>query len=123
MKTPTLAVLRVRPSVRRKRVRLIHWACVGGLILVGCTTTQLRWDATKMREQVMYYYNDEIMDNLIRAHEKLPFVHVDISTLTTIDASQITGTVGDGEMRSKTRTFMGGVLQSVGRTVTWPFTY
>lgn len=65
-----------------------------------CTATQVRWDATKMRKDVMVYYNDQIMDNLIRAKYKLPFVHVDITLLTSAGGSQISGTIGAGESRT-----------------------
>jgi hypothetical protein len=57
-----------------------------------------------MREDVMVYYNDQIMDNLIKAKYKLPFVHVDINLLTSTGGSQISGTVGYGETITNTST-------------------
>ena len=69
-------------------------------LLPGCTATQVGWDATNIRKQVMVYYNDQIMDNLIMAKYDLPFVHVDIQSLTSAGSSQITGTIGAGEMRT-----------------------
>src|SRR5436853_4099101 len=78
-----------------------------------------------MRQQMIKYYNDEIMENLIRADEKLPFVHVDITGLTTIDTSQISGTIGAGETPSFSRTSPGmmGALHTISRAVTRPFSY
>jgi hypothetical protein len=78
-----------------------------------------------MRQQVMKYYNDEIMENLIRADEKLPFVHVDITGLTTIDTSQISGTIAGGESTSFTRNSptMMGAIRTISRAVTTPFSY
>ena len=70
--------------------------------MTGCTATQVRWDATNIRKQVMVYYNDQIMDNLIRAKNHLPFVHVDITLLTSQGSSQISGTIGAGENRTQT---------------------
>ncbi|PWT85865.1 MAG: hypothetical protein C5B58_02375 [Acidobacteria bacterium] len=67
------------------------------ILLVSCTSTQVRWDAVKMRQDVMVYYNDQIMENLIRAKKHLPFVHVDIQTLTSAGASSVTGSIGYGE--------------------------
>ena len=65
----------------------VNWpktcACTVALLALGCTNTQVRWDATRMRQDVMVYYNDQIMDNLIRAKNDLPFVHVDIQLLTS----------------------------------------
>jgi hypothetical protein len=60
-----------------------------------------------MRKDVMVYYNDQIMDNLIKAKNKLPFVHVDIQTLTSTGGSQISGTIGYGETTSNNSTRTG----------------
>ena len=60
------------------------------ILLASCTSTQVRWDAVKMRQDVMVYYNDQIMENLIKAKKHLPFVHVDIQTLTSSGASSVT---------------------------------
>jgi len=80
-----------------------------------------------MREEVMAYYNDEIMDNLIRMRERLPFVHVDISSVSAQGISQVSGTVGGGETESLTRTSpsssMMGVLHTISRAAMTPFAY
>jgi hypothetical protein len=102
----------------------VYWI-VSLIFLSGCTTTQLRWDAIGMRQQVIKYYNDEIMENLIRADEKLPFVHVDITGLTTIDTSQISGSISGGETTGFTRNSpsMMGAIHTISRAVTSPFSY
>ena len=64
------------------------------IFLTSCTSTQVRWDAVKMRQDVMVYYNDQIMENLIKAKKHLPFVHVDISSYNSSGATSITGSVG-----------------------------
>jgi hypothetical protein len=75
------------------------------LIFLGsCTNTQVRWDAVKLRQDVMVYYNDQIVENLIKAKYDLPFVHVDIQNYTSQGSSQITGTVGYGETITDTGT-------------------
>src|SRR5205823_384520 len=101
------------------------YGCVAIVLLAGCTATQTRWDATNIRKEVMVYYNDQIMDNLIRAKNHLPFVHVDITLLTSQGASQISGTIGGGQSRTNTNTSksMVGVLGTIANTVTRPFTY
>jgi hypothetical protein len=78
-----------------------------------------------MRQQVIKYYNDEIMENLIRADEKLPFVHVDITGLTTIDTSQISGAITGGETTGFTRNSpsMMGAIHTISRVATSPFSY
>jgi len=64
------------------------------ILLASCTSTQVRWDAVKMRQDVMVYYNDQIMENLIKAKKHLPFVHVDIQTLTSSGASSVACSIG-----------------------------
>ena len=63
------------------------------ILLASCTNTQVRWDAVKLRQDVMVYYNDQIVENLIKAKYDLPFVHVDIQNFTSSGASQISGNV------------------------------
>ncbi|HEY4272214.1 MAG TPA: hypothetical protein VGM65_09430 [Candidatus Udaeobacter sp.] len=103
--------------------RLETYFCIGIVLLTGCTATQVRWDATNIREQVMVYYNDQIMDNLIRAKNKLPFVHVDITLLTSQGSSQISGTIGAGENRTSEHTSrsVADELGTLTRTVMHPF--
>ena len=99
------------------------------IFLFGCMATQNRWQATQMRQQVMDYYNDQIMENLIRTQENLPFVHVDVTSLTTTDAAALSGSVGNGETTSFTRTSPSsnapalGALHTLARGVMRPFSY
>jgi hypothetical protein len=76
-----------------------------------------------MRKDVMVYYNDQIMDNLIRAKYDLPFVHVDIQSLTSAGASQITGTIGAGETQTHTDSGPIAALSMLSKAVTRPFSY
>jgi hypothetical protein len=84
------------------------------ILLTSCTSTQVRWDAVKMRQDVMVYYNDQIMENLVKARLHLPFVHVDIQSLSSQGASQITGSMGYGETTTNT----GTQAQTNQRTIT-----
>ena len=108
-----------------KSKRVETYFCIGILLFTGCTATQVRWDATNIRKQVMVYYNDQIMDNLIRAKNHLAFVHVDITLLTSQGSSQISGTVGAGENRTSEHTIrnMVDALGTLTRTLTHPFAY
>lgn len=95
------------PSVTQLFARINRRNTCRWIVLVlfsGCTNTQVRWDATRMRKDVMVYYNDQIMDNLIKAENKLPFVHVDIQTLTSTGGSQISGSIGYGETTTNSST-------------------
>jgi hypothetical protein len=125
MKKNLLAITFIAFPLSAKTTRLRNYGCIAIVLLAGCTSTQVRWDATRMREEVMVYYNDQIMDNLIRAKNDVPFVHVDITLLTSQGASQITGTVGAGETRANLNASksMVGVLGTISNAVTRPFTY
>lgn len=104
MKKSLLATTFVAFPLSTKTTRLRTYGCVAIVLLAGCTATQTRWDATNIRKEVMVYYNDEIMDNLIKAKKHLPFVHVDITLLTSQGSSQISGTIGAGETSNNTST-------------------
>ena len=111
-----------------KSKRLNAYFLMVVILLTGCTATQTRWDATNIRKEVMVYYNDQIMDNLIRAKNHLPFVHVDITLLTSQGGSQITGTIGAGESRTNTNTSKSmagalGTLGTIANAVTRPFAW
>ena len=94
-------------------------------LLVGCTATMVRWDSMRMREEITAYYNDEIMDNLVRMKQGLPFIHVDVSSVSAAVLSQISGNIGGGEsdMHSNTSPSAAGGLVAIAKTIARPFTY
>jgi hypothetical protein len=106
-----------------KIIRLKTCVCTVVVLLAGCTYSQVRWDATQMRKDVMVYYNEQIMDNLVKARNNLPFVHVDIQQLTSLGSSQISGSIGNGETRTHATSSVAGVIGTITRTVTRPFSY
>ena len=125
MRKSLLAITFVAFPLSANTTRLRTYGCVAIVLLAGCTATQTRWDATNIRKEVMVYYNDQIMDNLISAKNHLPFVHVDITLLTSQGASQITGTIGAGETRTNLNASksMAGMLGTITNAVMRPFTY
>jgi hypothetical protein len=125
MKKSLLAIRFLAFSLSAKTTRLKTYCCIAIVLLAGCTSTQVRWDATNIRKEVMVYYNDQIMDNLVRAKYHLPFVHVDITLLTSQGMSQITGTIGAGESGSNTNASksMTGMLGTVTNAVMRPFAW
>lgn len=114
-------------SLLIKATRLKECALITIVCLTGCTATVVRWNSVRMREEIMAYYNDEIMDNLIRMKEGLLFLHVDISSVSAQGISQVSGTVGSGDTESFTRTSpssnMMGALRTITRAATTPFAY
>src|SRR5437773_9507986 len=101
MKKSLLATTVVAFPLSAKTTRLRTYGCVAIVLLAGCTATQVGWDATNIRKEVMVYYNDQIMDNLVRAKYHVTFVHVDITLLTSQGMWQITGTIGAGETEER----------------------
>src|SRR5439155_22919903 len=121
---PTTATRRSFVYIQSARAKAYVFSAL--ILLASCTSPQVRWDATKMRKDVMVYYNDQIMDNLIRAKNRLPFVHVDITLLTSQGGSQISGTIGAGEIRTNTNTsksMAAGALGTIANAVMRPFAY
>jgi hypothetical protein len=116
------ALLTIFPLFIKAR-RLMGHALIAIVCLTGCTTAQVRWDAIGVREQVMKFYNDEIMDNLVRMKEGLPFVHVDVSTVSAAAASQLTGSAGGGDTRTFSRPGLLGAMGTVSRSVVRPFSF
>src|SRR5207248_10366444 len=108
-----------------KVTRLKGHALIALVCLTGCTATVVRWDSMRMREEIMAYYNDEIMDNLIRMKQGLPFIHVDVSSVSAAVFSQVSGNVGGGEsdMHSNTSPSAAGGLVAIAKTIARPFTY
>jgi hypothetical protein len=109
-------------------MKAAHLEACGFIVIVfltGCAATVVRWNSVKMREEIMAYYNDEIIDNLINMKQGLPFVHVDISSVSAAGLSQVSGTVGGGETESLTRASpsMMNALHTISRAATAPFTY
>ena len=63
------------------------------------------------------------MDNLINMQNHLPFVHVDVSTVSAAVASQLSGSVGGGDTRTFSRPGPLGTLGTISRSVMRPFNY
>ena len=100
------------------------FAAAAAFLSASCTTTHVQWDAVKMREQVTDYYQDEIMDNLIRGRNGEMFVHVDVTGLSALAGSKLAATVGDGETIARTHgpTVVGSmIVNTLTKVVTTPF--
>jgi hypothetical protein len=93
-------------------------ASVTTFIMTSCSTQIVHWDSVQMRRHVMDYYNDEIMENLIRAKNGLPFVHVDIASLSAVSGAKIDATVARGQTLSNsgTNTSTGATGQTATTT-------
>jgi hypothetical protein len=50
--------------------------------LLGCRAAQLGMDQGDMRQALLALYTDQVMDNLVRARNNLPIIHLDYSNIT-----------------------------------------
>src|ERR1039457_6505822 len=95
--------------------------CISCFLLLGCGTPQAHYSAVQMRERVMDYYNDQIMENLIRKKNGLPFVHVDLASFNAGAATKLAAAVNGGQSLADTgqtqTTHLGSVTTTVVGTV------
>jgi len=84
---------------------------------VGCRARQLQRDQDRMRVAVMDMYTNQIMDNLVRAHNGYPFVQMQYGAITgTID--QKGNGEFDGSFPENVYKFLFGAEQANQLTVT-----
>lgn len=99
MKKSIGATFPAAPALLAKTIRLKTHAYVAIVFLAGCAvldTHQAKLDQKQLREVLMDYTDDQILDNLIRASNGLPIIHFDLSTITASVTSKFTPTVGGG---------------------------
>lgn len=128
-----------------KLLLLLAPACLG-LALTSCGTTKAKRNHDQLRTAMMKYNDDQIMDNLIRAHNGFPIMHFDITQVRAEVADTITAVIGGGEeivhssgrdpsrsselvrnsaggVVTSTLTRTVGVAAAAGSVVTRPFNY
>ncbi|MDB5343215.1 MAG: hypothetical protein JWP89_1592 [Schlesneria sp.] len=70
---------------------------VGSLLtcvsLAECLSRQVARDSVSARQALLEMYTDQVLDNLIRAHNNLPFVQVAYSDVTVQDNDQLGSTL------------------------------
>jgi hypothetical protein len=67
------------------------------LSLAGCTTTATYLDQKAVRSEALSYYNNEIMENLVRASQGMLFVHVDLTNLQATVTTNYSATLNGGQ--------------------------
>ena len=87
--------------------RVKAFSCVITIFFASCAvldTHQAKLDQQQLRDVLMDYTQDQILDNLIRASNGLPIVHFDLSNITGQVTSKFTPTVGGGRNVTDVRT-------------------
>lgn len=80
-----------------RRVLLYVWI---SLLLGGCRAAQLGLDQSDMRVTLLKLYQEQVLDNLVRAKLHYPIVQVDYSNLTGTLNQVASATVGQTETRT-----------------------
>jgi hypothetical protein len=101
-------------------IRVVWFACISAsaLFLSSCKTPQAQWDATHLRTHAIDYYNDQIMENLIRATHGLAFVHVDVTGLNATASQKLGATFNGGQSITNTGTNQTSNQTAVSNLVT-----
>jgi hypothetical protein len=107
------------------KIKVLSWfLCSASLLVSGCASTQVHWDATRLREAALDYYTDQVMDNLIRGKNGQLILHVDITILTAQVTTKVAGSVGGGKTTANTANRgAAGLLTSTANVTTKPFTF
>ena len=77
------------------RIQLLLLVTFALAPLTGCLSRQVARDGNHLRQAVNDMYTDQIMDNLIRAHDYLPFAQLTYGDVTVLDNDQLTGNIGE----------------------------
>ena len=80
-------------------------------LIAGCAA-QVHMDSINLRDRAVAYYNEEVMDNLIRGKNGYPILHVDITTLQSDVKNQLQASLGGGQTFQDT-----GSLQTTHQAV------
>ncbi len=75
--------------------RILPFLCVIAL-MPGCLARQVARDGVHMRQALLDMYTDQVMDNLIRAHNNMPFVQVAYADITVQDNDEVRGAANAG---------------------------
>ena len=82
----------------------------------GCAVQQLHNDQDKIRCSLLELYSNQIMDNLIRAHNKLPIVQVDYANATATITAKEMSSLGDMPVLTHTNAFTSAVASMLALT-------
>lgn len=73
-------------------------------LMTGCGSTQIKLNEAQLRDVLLEATENQIMDNLIRAHQNLPIVHFDYKHVTANVGTRVQGNVQGGKTRASTDT-------------------
>lgn len=69
----------------------------------SCTTTHVKMDHTQLRELLMDYTEEQIIDNLIRAKNGRPIMHFDMAHVNALVKTSVSASIGGGHSETTAR--------------------
>lgn len=70
------------------------------LMLTQCTTTHMQMDQSQLREILMDYTEDQIIDNVVRARNAMPIVHIDMVSVDAVVKTSLSASFSGGRSES-----------------------
>jgi hypothetical protein len=96
-------------------------------VMGGCRSQQLGYDQNQFRQVLLEMQEDQLMDNLIRAKNRMPLLHLDYTNITGTVTHSGTASVGGGPVGTRTTTFVKPTATTAGgslvRVASQAFTY
>jgi hypothetical protein len=80
----------------------------------GCRSQQLGYDQNQFRQVLLQMYEDQLMDNLIRARNRMPLLQLDYTNITGTVTHAGTASVGGGPTGTRTTTFVKPTAATAG---------
>jgi len=83
----------------------------------GCRSYQLRNDQDKMRQALLDLYTNQLMDNLVRAHNGLPFVQLDYTNMTGTVTQDASGSFNQDQTLANNRSAVAATVRNFTNVV------
>jgi hypothetical protein len=100
--------------------------CLCSLLVLGCAVAEAHKDQDKLRTALLDLYTDQLMDNLIRAKQRMPIIQVDYTNAQAMVTLTSTGSISDSQavtnstvqaLPAKTLSFTRTILTTLSGTL------
>jgi hypothetical protein len=100
------------------RAHLITICVLMSASLCGCAVREVQTDQDKIRCALLDLYTNQMMDNLIRAYNKMPIIQVDYANATSTVTVKETSSIGDMVVTTHTNVFTAAATAMLAVTST-----
>lgn len=100
----------------------LHLLLVTTVVLCGCRAAQIQSDQDRFRSALLDMLTNQVMDNLVRAHNGYPIIQLDYTRATGTVSHSAAANLGGGLSVSDDRTIAGAAI-TVGRYITDSLSY